>query len=133
MKMASERRQCLLSRLTVEWGEGLETTQRVPLCVRQPSPHPPTHIIVKFKKFSCLKIFCPGFASLVYFKVAINRLLSENLPLALVGGVSLVSRDKTRAVSRQKPCSSPLILSEKFFPIILENFDLRQVCRAILL
>ena len=120
MKLA-KRRECLLS--SVDSWVGRPHTESL-FVLDSSKPHPPKSI-VKFKVLLCRLVACPGFASLGYFKVAINRLLSDNLVLAQEPSFCSIS---TRA--SQDSRTSPLILSEKNSSsgkTLIKNREVRQL------
>ena len=120
MKLA-KRTECLL--LSDSCWVGRPHTESL-FVLDSSKPHPPKSI-VKFKVLLCRLVACPGFASLVYFKVAINRLLSDNLVLAQEPSFCSIS---TRA--SQDSRTSPLILSEKNSSsgkTLIKNREVRQL------
>ena len=115
MKLA-KRRECLLS--SVDSWVGRPHTESL-FVLDSSKPHPPTSF-VKFKVLLCRIV-----ASLVYFKVAINRLLSDNLVLAQEPSFCSIS---TRA--SQDSRTSPSILSEKNSSsgkTLIKNREVRQL------
>ena len=115
MKLA-KRRECLLS--SVDSWVGRPHTESL-FVLDSSKPHPPTSF-VKFKVLLCRMV-----ASLVYFKVAINRLLSDNLVLAQEPSFCSIS---TRA--SQDSRTSPSILSEKNSSsgkTLIKNQEVRQL------